>query len=153
MSLPPYINFIEPTQIPTNLFWLLMGIPVNYLLKQLWQRHPINRQTILKTFLGMKLGWRILSFLGVTEVQSIMNKLHIQKFDAWFDNASINHLIEGFLIFKKLEPKAAMGMLLIIKKYTEQYRINKITGLDKSPDLTKFDDDVDTLVSLGKKTQ
>jgi len=148
MSLGSYTNFIDFTTIPTSVFWMLLGIPVNYLLKQLWQRHPINRQTISNTFLGMKLLGRILSFVVVIEVQIVMNKLRIKKFDSKFDNVAINHLMEGFLVFKELEPKAAMGMLLIIKKYEEQYRVNKITGLNKSPDLTKFDDELDALVSL-----
>jgi len=141
MSFGTYTNFIEPTQIPTNIFWMLMGIPINYLLKQLWQKHPIklNRKTILKSYQIMKLIGRIFHFMFVAYFQSFVNKLHIKKFDEWCSKTGINDLIRGFLIFREIEPKAAEGMIIIIGKFMDQYQVNKITGLIKVPDLSGID--------------
>lgn len=149
MSLGQYSNFIDPTQIPQNVAWMVISWGIHFGLKKLLHKHPVkfNRNTIRRTYLGLKLFGRILSFVITVETQFIIKKFHIQKFNAKLDNISINHLMKGFMIFKELEPKAAMGMVLIIKKYEEQYRINKITGLDIQPDLTKIDDEIDSLVS------
>ncbi|MGY5150357.1 MAG: hypothetical protein ACW9W3_09865 [Candidatus Nitrosopumilus sp. bin_68KS] len=141
MSLGSYTNFIEPTQIPSNIIWMLLGIPVNYILKRLWERHPIkfNRATIKKLFQMMNLFGRIFHFMGIMYFNSFMNKLHIKRFDKWCSKQGIADLFKGFLIFRKIEPEAADTMLRIIKRFEEQYRVNKITGLNTKPDLSDIE--------------
>jgi|APSaa5957512535_1039671.scaffolds.fasta_scaffold09476_12 hypothetical protein len=141
MSLGQYTNFIEPAQIPMNIFWMLLGIPVNYALKQLWQKHPvrITRHDIWKSYNMTKIFLRMIHFISVLYFLAFTHKLHIKKFEDKCGEMALNDLLQGFLIFQKIEPEKAHGIAMAFKKFTEQLQVNKITGLTKKPDLSDLE--------------
>ena len=118
-----------------------MGIPVQYLLKRLWERHPIkiNRQTIWRNYQWSKLASRGFHLIAVYEIRRFLNKIRIHRFDNKLGEMGLKDIMYGVKVFSELEPKAAYEIYKTIDKFVTQQRIYEITGIDKDPDVSDLE--------------
>lgn len=124
---------------PVNgVVWMVFGYAfskgMDFLLKQGITK--IDRKTLWKNYNWSRIFLNLLVFASLACVSNILEKLHLKITDKKLAGFMFKILFNSYLILAKIEPEFAKSLYHLATRYIDQLKVNKITGLDKSPDLS-----------------
>ena len=116
MSITQSYRFFEPSQLPQNIVWTLIGIGGGKILDLFWQPKQIKLSQIKRSIRWFRIIGYMISFLVAGYIGDFFEFVGLKRVTKLCWKIMLYDIVSGFKVFFMLEPDAARSIMKEIEK-------------------------------------